>query len=57
MIFHLILSQSLPAVLHQLEDFGMEAFVLCHIKLVSVMVTVLVVNEKKLIFRLTQRCS
>jgi len=53
MIFHLILSQSLPAVLYQLEYFGLEAFVLCHIKLVSVKVTVLVVNEKKLIFRLT----
>jgi len=57
MIFHLILSQSLPAVLHQLEDIGIENFVLCHIKFVSVMVTVLVVSEKKLIFRLTQRCS
>ena len=57
MIFHLILSQSLPAVLHQLEDFGMEAFVLCHIKLVFVMLTVLVVNENELIFRLTQPCS
>lgn len=44
-------------MLHQLEDFGMEAFVLCRIKLVFVMVTVLVVNENKLIFRLTQRCT
>ena len=57
MIFRLILSQSLLAVLHQLEDFGIEVFVICHIKLMFVMTTVLVVNEKKLIFRLTQRCS
>jgi len=37
--------------------FWNGSFVLCHIKLVFVVVTVLVVNEKKLIFRLTQRCT